>query len=107
MLNRLARHVAGERVVTKLAQTVRQAFDRDRAKESQDVEGVFVLQPFRLSFPAPIGELMQLATGSALGPATRTSNSRRSSSSSAFKRMTEWSIGSPSRPRTRRPARSP
>jgi len=27
MLDRLARHITGERAVTKLAQTVRQAFD--------------------------------------------------------------------------------
>ena len=45
--------------VTKLAQTVRQAFDRHRAKEPQYIERVFVLQPFRVSLPAPIGELMQ------------------------------------------------
>lgn len=33
MLNRFARHVAGEHTVTKLAQTSRRAFDRNRAKE--------------------------------------------------------------------------
>ena len=60
MLNCLARHVAGERTVTKLAQTLRQACDRYRAKEPQHIERVFVLQPSRLSFPAPIGKLMQL-----------------------------------------------
>ena len=60
MLDPFARHVAGERAVTKLAQTPCQAFDRDRAKESQHIERVLVLQPSRLSFPAPVGELMQL-----------------------------------------------
>ena len=60
MLNRLARHVTGERAVTKLAQTLRQPFDRYRAKEPEYIERVFVLQPFHVSLPAPIGELMQL-----------------------------------------------
>ena len=60
MRDRLVGHVAGEHAVTELAQALRQAFDRYRAKEPQHIERVFVLQPFRVSLPAPIGELMQL-----------------------------------------------
>ena len=42
MLNGLARHVAGEGAVTELAQALRQAFDRYRAKEPQHIERVCV-----------------------------------------------------------------
>ena len=47
-------------VLSPSSRTPRQPFDRDRAKESQHIERVFVLQPFGLSFSAPIGKLMQL-----------------------------------------------
>jgi hypothetical protein len=60
MRKRLARYVTGQRAVTKLAQTLHQTFDRYRAKKPQHIERVFVLEPFRLSFGASIGQFMQL-----------------------------------------------
>ena len=55
----LPRHVTCKAAVTKVTQTLRQLFDRDRAEEPQHVERVLVLQPSRLSFLGAIGERMQ------------------------------------------------
>src|SRR5260221_3993323 len=59
MRNSLARDLTREAAVTKVTQTLRQSFDRDRAKEPQHIERVLVLQASRPSFLAAIGELMQ------------------------------------------------